>query len=197
MPNGVDTGFFRFAPAEGREPKILYAGRLHYRKGLFRLLDAMARLERRDLVLVLAGEGPLQGALQQRASLLGLGHRVRFAGFLDREALRQELQTAACVVNPADYESGPLVLLEAMASGAPVVSTPTGLARELGPEPPLLLAAPEPEALAACIAACLADPATAAARALRARLLVESQYDWERVVDGLETAYGVEERLAA
>jgi glycosyltransferase involved in cell wall biosynthesis len=197
VPNGVDTEFFRFAPMAGREPKILYVGRLHYRKGLFRLLEAMAWLKSRNLQLVLAGEGPLLGALTRHATSLGLGAKVRFVGFLEREALRRELETAACVVNPADYESGPLVLLEAMAAGAPVVSTPTGLARELGPQPPILVAAPEPTALATAITACLADPEAAAARAIRARSLVEREYGWERVVDRLEAIYGIRERLAA
>ena len=84
-----------------------------------------------------------------------------------------------------------------MASGAPVVTTPTGLAGEIGPQPPILLAAPEPTALATAISACLADPEAAAARAIRARALVEREYGWERVVDRLEAIYGIRERLAA
>ena len=91
------------------------------------------REENVDLVLTLVRE----------AARLGIAGRVRFLGFLGREDLRAELQAAACVVNPADYESGPLTLLEAMAAGAPVVSTPTGLAREFGPRAPLLIARPE------------------------------------------------------
>jgi glycogen(starch) synthase len=122
---------------------------------------------------------------------------VRFVGFQDFDPLLSLLHAAACLVNPADYESGPLTLLEAMAAGTPVVSTPTGLARELGPEPPLLLARAEAPSLAAAIAACLDDPAAAAARARRARTLVEREHAWERVVDRLETLYGFRERAAA
>ena len=62
----------------------------------------------------------------------GITARVRFAGFLDRAGVRDELRQAACFVNPADYETGPLTLLEAMACGTPVVSTATGLAAEMG-----------------------------------------------------------------
>lgn len=196
-PNGVDAGFFRFAPTAGRERRILYVGRLSYRKGLFRLLEAYARLADRSHELVVAGEGPLLAALRRRAAELGVAPQVRFTGFLEPEALRRELQAAACVVNPADYESGPLVLLEAMAAGAPVVSTPTGLARELGPAPPILLAEPDPAALARAIATCLADRPAAEALARRARTLVEGQLSWERAVDRLEGIYGVRERLAA
>ena len=71
----------------------------------------------------------------------GIAGRVRFAGFLDRAGVRAELQDAGCFVNPADYETGPLTLLEAMACGTPVVSTATGLAAEMGAAPPLRLAA--------------------------------------------------------
>lgn len=197
VPNGVDTDAFPFA-AGGREPFVLYVGRLGYRKGLPRLLDAFARLkDRPGLGLVLAGEGPLQPLLARRATDLGIADRVHLVGFQDRDPLLALLHAAACLVNPADYESGPLTLLEAMAAGTPVVSTPTGLARELGPEPPLLLARPEAASLASAIAECLADPAASASRARRARALVEREYAWERVVDRLETLYGIRERAAA
>ncbi len=203
VPNGVDTAFFRPAPRRpgevGRDSRtILYVGRLGYRKGLGRLLDAFALLAPgTDLELALAGEGPLQRPLVRRARDLGIAGRVRFAGFLGRDELKAELDAAACVVNPADYESGPLTLLEAMAAGAPVVSTPTGLARELGPRPPLLLTRPDAPALAVAIRACLADPEAAADRAERARVLVERAFDWERVVDRREAVYGLERLLAA
>ncbi|MEK0085496.1 glycosyltransferase family 4 protein [Benzoatithermus flavus] len=192
IPNGVDTGFFGFAPSEGRTPTILYVGRLGYRKGLFRLLEAFARLPRRlGLELALVGEGPLEQALRRRAAALGIAPLVRFAGFLDRAGVRRELQAAACLVSPADYESGPLTLLEAMACGTPVVTTPTGLAAEMGQGAPAVLSAAEPEALAEAIAGTLAEPEAAAARARAARALVVARYGWEQVVDRLEAVYGV------
>jgi glycosyltransferase involved in cell wall biosynthesis len=198
IPNGVDTRFFAFAPLRGRGPGILYVGRLGYRKGLFRLLEAFARLPAEPgLELTLAGEGPLEPALRRHADLLGIAGRVRFAGFLDRAAVRRELQAAACFVNPADYESGPLTLLEAMACGAPVVTTPTGLAAEMGPAAPLWPSAPDPEALAAAIRAVRADQEAAAVRAGVARTLVATRFDWEGVVDRLESLYGVRQERAA
>jgi glycogen(starch) synthase len=193
VPNGADTGFFGFAPLEGRAPVVLYVGRLGYRKGLFRLLEAFARIAPASpgLELALVGEGPLEQALRRRAASLGIAARVRFTGFLDRAGVRREMQAAACVVNPADYESGPLTLLEAMACGAPVVTTPTGLAAEMGIGAPLQLSAAEPEALADAVAAILAEPEAAAARARAARTFVVARYGWERAVDRLEAIYGV------
>ena len=93
-----------------------------------------------------------------------------------------------------------LARLGSLDLGAPVslvMTSPRVHARELGPQPPILVAAPEPTALAAAITTCLADPEAAAARAIRARSLVEHEYGWERVVDRLEAIYGIRERLAA
>ena len=106
--------------------------------------------------------------------------------------------SAACFVNPADYETGPLTLLEAMACGTPVVSTATGLAAEMGPRPPLRLCAPEPAAMAAAIEATLAGdrrlrPTEPARRAHWSR----RRYCWERVVDQLEAVYGLRQERAA
>jgi glycosyltransferase involved in cell wall biosynthesis len=199
VPNGVDTDFFGFAPLSGRTSTVLYVGRLGYRKGLPRLLEAFALLPRElGLELALAGEGPLEPALERHAATLGVSARVRFAGFLDQAAVRAELQAAACFVNPADYESGPLTLLEAMACGAPVVSTATGLAAEMGRGAPLLLSGPEPAALATAIEATVrADRQAVAARAREARSMVVARYGWDRVVDQLEALYGVRRERAA
>lgn len=198
VPNGVDTGFFGFASLKSRGPGVLYVGRLGYRKGLFRLLDAFARLPA-DIgrELILAGEGPLETALRRRAAALGIAGRVRFAGFLDRMGVRAELRDAACFVNPADYETGPLTVLEAMACGTPVVSTATGLAIEFGSRPPLFLAQTDAQALARALTAVLRDPDYAAVRAREARDLVATRFDWEHAVDRLEAIYGLRREQAA
>lgn len=196
--NGVDAGFFDAGPPRQPTGCILYMGRLDYRKGLFRLLEAFALLPP-DLapLLVLAGEGRLRARIERRARALGLGARVRLTGFLGREELRAWLGRAACVVNPSDYESGPLTLLEAMAAGAPVVSTRTGLVNEMGEAPPLLACGSSPAELAAAIAACLADPGAARRRAAEARELVRRRFTWESAVDRLLNLYRAAPSLAA
>lgn len=204
IENGVDVDFFAARGAAARasleEPRtILYAGRLGYRKGLARLLDAMALLaaDRPGCRLALAGEGPLLSRLEAQAHLQGIADRVDFLGFLDREALRDALQRAAVLVNPADYESGPLTLLEAMAAGTPVVTTPTGLVGDLPAPAPLLVAEPEPAALAAAVAAVLDHPAAAAARAADARRLVVDRFAWDRVAARTAAVYRNLARQAA
>jgi glycosyltransferase involved in cell wall biosynthesis len=194
LPNGVDSRFFapppQPRPALTGPATVLYVGRLGYRKGLARLLDAMALLgERTDWRLALVGEGPLADRLGAQAQLLDIADRVDFRGFLDRPALRAALHEAAVLVNPADYESGPLTVLEAMAAGTPVVTTPTGLVGDLEAPLPLVAAAPEPAALAAAIASVLDQPEAAAARAAAARRLVETRFAWERVAASTAALY--------
>ena len=198
VTNGVDTRYFGFIPPEGRSGGLLYVGRLGYRKGLGRLLDAFARLPHRPgLELALVGEGPLEAALRRRARALGIAQKVRFAGFLDRADVRAELQRAVCLVNPADYESGPLTLLEALACGTPVVTTPTGLAAQMGLDAPLLLVPADANALALGVDEVLANPDAAADRARAGRSLVVTAYDWERVTTALERIYLLQrERVA-
>ncbi|MCB2055033.1 MAG: glycosyltransferase family 4 protein [Geminicoccaceae bacterium] len=196
IANGVDARFFPFVNGARRSRHVLYVGRLGYRKGLFRLLDALARLDDPRIRLELAGEGPLEGELRTRARRLGLAERVDFKGFLDRDRLREALKSAGCFVNPADYEGAPLTLLEAMAVGTPIVSTPAG-AREFGPQAPFWTCSADAASLAATIMTALDQPATARDRAVAARDLVERHYDWEVVVDRLLATYGGEERRAA
>ncbi len=200
--NGVDTRTFAYrggprpADAEGRR-SVLYLGRLGYRKGLQRLLDAFACLGDGRLRLELAGEGPLREPLAAQARDLGIAERVRFLGFLDTPALLAALHRAAVFVNPADYESGPLTLLEAMAAGTPVVTTATGLVTEFAEPRPCAMAERNPLDLARAIGAVLGDPATAAAMAASARRLVEQRFAWDDIVGRLVDRYGHIERLAA
>lgn len=198
LTNGVDAGFFAAAPAGPRRREVLYVGRLGWRKGLHRLIEAFARLpdglaER----LVLLGEGPLREDLLARAHALGVARRVEFAGFADREAVRARLARAAVAVNPADYESGPLTLLEAMAAGTPVVSTRTGLVAELGQDPPLLVVERSVEALAAGLETALSDPEASAARARRAQALVRARFDWAGIAAELAALYRERRRQVA
>jgi glycosyltransferase involved in cell wall biosynthesis len=200
IPNGVDVDFF--APPETatprEQPTVLYVGRLGYRKGLGRLIAAMARLKDRfDWRLALAGEGPLEASLKAEAEAQGLAGRVDFLGFLDRDALRRALHESALFVNPADYESGPLTLLEAMAAGTPVVTTPTGLVQDFERPAPLLVAEPDPTALAAAIGTVLAEPVAAAARAARARALVAERFAWDSIAASTAALYQSLARQAA
>lgn len=129
LPNVVDTD--QFSPrARGADTtiRLITVGRLTEQKRLDRFLSIVANLRRWSAAKIKAtivGEGPLRGQLERRADDLGLlGGGVEFRGAVsDMTALYQE---ADILVLTSDWEGTPNVLLEAMASGLPVVATRVG-----------------------------------------------------------------------
>src|SRR5438034_6047130 len=74
-----------------------------------------------DLDLVLAGDGPERAALEARAAARGIAARVHFLGHVERAAVASLLRGAAIVAIPSRFEGHPLICLEAMLAGAPLV----------------------------------------------------------------------------
>jgi len=136
IPNGVDCSLFSFdggrRPREGAW-KILYVGRFDPAKGIGLLLDACAALiaQGRDIQLRLVGGGATgRGEVfVQQAHELGLSDRVAFVDEVAWQEIPQQMAEADLFVLPSLSEGFPLVIVEALASGLPVVSTRCG-----GPE---------------------------------------------------------------
>lgn len=106
----------------GEPPVILGVGRLVRAKGFDVLIEAFAiTLKRRPMRLVIVGEGPERSALEQKARQLGLAAHVDFVGF-DQNPHRY-MRRAAVFVLSSRWEGLPAVLIEALATGVPVVST--------------------------------------------------------------------------
>ena len=123
---GGDGAAFRRAcgiPAE--RPVALFVGRVAHEKNIGFLLEAMveARKACPEAMLLVAGEGPARAVLEAQAASLGLQGSVRFIGYLDRERQLPGCYAAADVfVFASRTETQGLVLLEAMAAGAPVIA---------------------------------------------------------------------------
>lgn len=113
------------------EDLVVTAARLHAQKGLHVLLDAAAaiRVQRPGLRWFVFGDGPLRGELEEAIAARGLARVVHLAG--SRPDVDSELAAADLVVVTSQWESGPLVVLEALALGRPVVSTDVGLVPEV------------------------------------------------------------------
>lgn len=113
------------------EHLLVTAARLNPQKDLPMLLDAVDRLRRRrrGVRLLVLGEGREEAALRARTAELGLDDVVTFAGA--RPSAADELAAADVVVVSSRWESGPLVLFEAMQLGRPVVTTAVGAAPEV------------------------------------------------------------------
>ncbi|ESW60841.1 MAG: glycoside hydrolase [Rhodobacter sp. CACIA14H1] len=121
---GLDDGFFAANPAPlPEQPVMLCIGRLSEQKGHLVLLDAFAALARPDARLVLAGDGELRGKVEQRIAALGLTGRVRITGWIGSDEVRSLITQSRLVVQPSLMEGLPVVLMEAMAQGRPVIST--------------------------------------------------------------------------
>ncbi len=153
VPNGVSAVFFekRWAPSAQARP-LLFFGRLERDKGLDVLLAALARghAERRLLVV---GRGDESASLRQQAAELGLAGRVEWREWLGPAELADTLANCAMAVLPSRHESFGNAMAEAMAIGAPLVSTRAGSIPELvqHEETGLLVEPNDPEALESAI----------------------------------------------
>ena len=120
-------------PADGAW-HFVQACRLVPKKGLRTTLQAFAEIAGRypNSTLTLAGDGPLREALRHAAVSAGLADKVRFPGFLDQDALRRLIYSAHAFFHPSETpadgnrEGVPNALLEAMASGLPILATQHG-----------------------------------------------------------------------
>lgn len=185
LPNvtgGLPVPSSHVAPAETGLPEeavqgyLLYVGRLRVRKGVEVLLEALpaARQAHPGLRLLLAGDGEQREVLERRCAELGLGDCVTFLGRCDAGRVRRLLAHARCLVVPSIYEGMPLVILEAMAEGTPVIASAVSGIPEvvLDGETGWLVPQEDPPALTAAMVAALADPTEASRRgdASRARV---------------------------
>src|SRR6185369_10675230 len=105
--------------------RLVCVGRLGEQKGHLLLLAAMRRAFDRGAVfdLVLAGDGELRGAIEERIRALDLASHVRITGWIASAAVRSEIEAARALVLPSFAEGLPVVIMEAMALRRPVVTT--------------------------------------------------------------------------
>lgn len=125
IPNGIDLTKYKARPSSKFEiPTIFYIGRLEKRKGVKYLLRAFGVLQTTmpEARLIIGGDGPDREKLQEIAQGLGLKN-VEFLGFVEEKDKLHLMQSSTVFCAPALYgESFGIVLLEAMASGTPVVA---------------------------------------------------------------------------
>ncbi|HEY2739245.1 MAG TPA: glycosyltransferase, partial [Thermoanaerobaculia bacterium] len=167
---------------EAGEPPgyFLFVGRLRIRKGVEVLLAALRSLlaAHPEARLLIAGDGEHREALERSATELKLGSAVRFLGRCSAGRVRGLLRGARALVVPSIYEGMPLVVLEAMEAGLPVIaSAVSGIPEVVADERTGWLVPPEdPERLAAALAAALDDPEEARRRGEAGRRRVNEEF---------------------
>lgn len=130
----------------------LYFGRLSEEKGVMTLLKAVQKTS--DIMLEIAGAGPMEEELQAYVVNMGMQERVHFNGFMSGKALTDLVAGAKCIVLPSEwYENGPYSIMEAMAAGKPVIVSGEGGLPEIvyDGRSGFICRAFDPDSLAECI----------------------------------------------
>jgi phosphatidyl-myo-inositol dimannoside synthase len=210
VPYGVESQRFkpdRRARAQGRAtlgvtddvPLVFAMGRLVEKKGFEYLIDAAALLKHDypTLRIVIAGEGDLDAALRARAAAAGVADQVQWLGVVPHDDVPTLLAAADVAVAPSIHDEAgnvdgfPNTVLETMASGTPLVTTPVGGIETVATDGQTARLVPERDAgaLADAIAGLWRHPSLRAGIGRQARELVCRDYSWARVATAFEAIY--------
>jgi len=183
---GVEPSLFEMKKHEGRGTRLLFVGRLAEQKGLPILLDALAKVE--GATLDIAGDGPERKLLEQRVDELNISDRVKILGYQSQTQVRALLKEADLFVMSSFAEGLPVVLIEAMAAGVPVVATwVAGIPEIVRDEHNGLLVPPgDAKALAQAIRRLLNDPDLRNQFASAGRERIEQDFNIETEILRLE-----------
>lgn len=152
------------------------------------LFHALAQVEDRRVVLVLAGDGPLEEHLRERATALGIADRVRWAGY--RRDIPALLGASDALVLVSEREGLARSLLEGMAAARPIIGTDTrGIADLALPDAGWIAPKNDVDALAALIDYAATHPDEAAARGTAARERAIRDYALPRIISAYEDLY--------
>jgi len=179
-------------PAElGEGPLVGVIARLQPEKGLDHFLKAAARVAALvpEARFIVVGDGPLRGELEALARRIGVGESVCFLGF--RADAREVTGLLDVLVVPSLTEGSPLVVLEAMAAGVPVVASDVGgIPDQIRHEREGLLVPPgDPKALEVALLCLLRDPAYARVLGEEGRRRAHSKFGHGRMVRRIEEVY--------
>jgi glycosyltransferase involved in cell wall biosynthesis len=193
IDNGVDVSAFGPQPEPHDPPRILYVGVLSPRKGVVDLLRAAARLTERGVrhEVWLAGGTPEEGAGPEAEVRAAAGPSVRLLGVQPRDAMAGLYRDADLFCLPSWYEGMPLSVLEAMASGLPVVASDVGdVARAITDGVSgRLVRAHDVEQLTAALQPLLLEPALRGRMGRAGRQRVEARFDVATTCARLDALY--------
>jgi glycosyltransferase involved in cell wall biosynthesis len=182
IPNGVDLDCYETGEHSGlSSPHLLSVGRIVHQKGIDLAMHALAGLKDLDWEWRIAGDGPQMESLKRLAAELDLGGRLQFLGWQSRDQLVEQYQWSDLFLFPSRHEGMPNAVLEAMASGLPVIATRISGSEELvvDGETGLLVPSEDVRALQSALRRLLTDPALRRNMGLASRRRAEGHYSWE------------------
>jgi glycosyltransferase involved in cell wall biosynthesis len=181
IPNGVDLALYSSTEREWAPPLILSVGRLVYQKGFDLGIRALARLKHLDWQWCIAGDGPELDALKSLAREQGISDRVTFLGWQSREELIQCYKQSNLFLFPSRHEGMPNAVLEAMASGLPIIASRISGNEELvlHERTGLLVETENLDALTSALREFIQDRARRQKMGAASRQRVDEFYGWE------------------
>jgi glycosyltransferase involved in cell wall biosynthesis len=183
-PLAADPVFGPDGPSPNGEPYALFVGALQPRKEATTAIEALALVGEDAPKLVLVGPDK-GGRAEAEETAARLGVSIDLRGHIPQDELAALYRGAACLVFPSRYEGFGLPLLEAMASGTPVVATAAGALPEVAGGAAILVEPSDPVALAGGIERAIADHE----RLRKAGLARASRYSWAETARLTLTAY--------
>jgi len=201
VPNGIDLEIFETLPRDevrqrlhikAEEKLIIFVGRLRPEKGLNYLLNAMEIIKQKEhsAKLILVGGGPEESHLELLAEKLELNDCVKFVGQIPNERVSEYMAASDIFILPSLSEGFPVVILEAMASGLPIVTTRvTGLPEIVNNgENGFLVEPRNPQQLAEKILLLFRENGLREEISRNNKEKVK-KYDWKIIIDELEGIY--------
>ena len=192
IPNGFDLPIETVPPDRNpasSAPYALFLGRISWKKGLDRLMDALPLAPGVRVVVAGNDDEDYWPKMRAKIAALALGDRVTYKGFVEGDAKQELLGGAAFLVLPSYSENFGNVVLEAMAMGVPVIVTPeVGLSGSVSSTESGIVCAGEPAILAEAMTRLANDSVLRSRLAVNARRTAAS-YSWANVAERMEAAY--------
>jgi glycosyltransferase involved in cell wall biosynthesis len=181
IPNGVDLELYKIVQRDWSHPRLLSVGRIVHQKGLDLAMHALGGLKDLNWEWRIVGDGPHMQVLQSLAEELGIADRVFFLGWQSRGQVIEKYKQSNVFLFPSRHEGMPNAILEAMASGLPVVATCIAGNEELVTDGKTghLVPAEDVESLQAALKKILNDSALRQQMGEASRRRVEENYSWE------------------
>lgn len=184
IPNGVDVSYWIPSSARSYQQvkRIVFVGRLIYGKGVQDLLCAVAALKT-PINVDIVGDGPARAQLEQQVADIGLNQYVVFYGSCEPIRVRELLEQADIFVNPSHSEGLPRCVLEAAASGLPIIATDVGGTKEILPSPRhgILIGQKDVPALTNALCTLISNQKKRESLGYHAQRHVREHYSWDMV----------------